>query len=678
MARTHSRGAHAGKPAPLIGPRRPGPASGTRPARPQPGRRRAVAVVPSRIRLRLSRNRIVAASAATVLLLTGVALGWASPEPSAEPTVQGFLLDWEDGQYSAAAALTTGGPGAVTAALSSAYNQLGAVGVTLGMAAVSQHGDTADATFNASVDLGHGGAPWTYHNSFGLRRIGDGWKVVWAPSLIAPGLRPGLRLAVLSSMPQRAQLLDSTGQPLAPLSTVDTVGVIPARLTQPAQTAAGLASATGLASSQILGWISEAPAAGFLELVRFSPAQYAQLAGQLSRVPGLVVKQEQMRLFGSIAAAVTGSVGGEASSVLQQEGVPFRPGTTVGLSGLQQAFQHSLIGSPTTQVVEENASGQVVAVLKAWPGHSGTNVSTTIDARVQNAADAAVGGAPGSAAIVAVSATTGRVLAVAGSQAGGMPAVDPLDGRYPPGQAFTIISSAALLSADTALTLNTAIPCVASNGLGGENFTNDPPEPNLGPQPPFSTDFANACGTAFAGLSLQLTAKDLQSAADGFGLGADWQLPLSSFAGSMQPPKTQAELAEDTIGNGSVQVSPLGMALAAGLVQSGVWHGPSLITSPADPGLTPRAPFSTEVVSSLRTLMRSTVTSGAGKAANAAGLPVYGQVGSAPLATGGLRAAWFVGYQGNVAFAVLELTSSAAGSAAPVAGQFLSQLQAGV
>jgi cell division protein FtsI/penicillin-binding protein 2 len=294
---------------------------------------------------------------------------------------------------------------------------------------------------------------------------------------------------------------------------------------------------------------------------------------------------------------------------------------------------------------------------------------------VQDAADAAVGGAPGSAAIVAVSATTGRVLAVASSQAGGRPAIDPLDGRYPPGQAFTIVSGAALLSGG--FNPNTPIPCIASNEVGGENFTNDPPEPDLGQQPPFSTDFANACGTAFAGLSLQLTAKGLQGAAGGFGLGADWQLPLSSFAGSMRPPKGQAELAEDSIGNGSVQVSPLGMALAAGVVQSGVWHGPSLITNPADPGLTPRAPFSTQVVSSLRTLMRSTVTSGAGKAANAPGLPVYGQVGSAPMAASGQRATWFVGYQGNVAFAVLELTSSAAGSAA-VAGQFLGQLQAGV
>jgi cell division protein FtsI/penicillin-binding protein 2 len=347
----------------------------------------------------------------------------------------------------------------------------------------------------------------------------------------------------------------------------------------------------------------------------------------------------------------------------------------VGLSGLQQAYQRTLVGTPTTEVVEENASGHVVSVLKSWSGRGGTNVSTTIDARVQDAADNAVDSAPASAAIVAVSASSGRVLAVASNQAAGTPAVDPLNGRYPPGQAFTMVSAEALLSGG--FKPDTPIPCIASNEVGGEDFTNDPPEPDLGPQPPFSTDFADACGTAFAGLSLQLSAKSLDGAASGFGLGAEWQLPLSSFAGSMQPPADQAELAEDSIGSGSVQVSPLGMALAAAVVESGAWHAPSLVTSPPDPGQTPRAVFGAQTVSALRTLMRSTVTSGAGQAANVAGTPVYGQVGSAPMATGGLRAAWFVGYQGNVAFAVLELSNSATASAAPLTGQFLSQLQAG-
>ncbi len=610
-----------------------------------------------------------------MVLLAGLALGWASPEPSPEPTVQSFLLAWENGDYTVAAALTTGAPAvAVAAALQSAYQQLGAADLSLGMASISQLGDTADAHFNASVDLGRGGLPWNYQGSFALRRVGGGWKVVWRPSVIVPGLRPGLRLAVLSTMPPRAQLLDAEGTPLAPRSPVYTVGVVPGRLTDLALTANRLARATGLDANEIFNWIAEAPSAQFLELLRLSPAEYQALRPRLARTPGLIIRPGRSRLFNSIAASVSGSVGTETARVLKQEGAPYRPGTTVGLSGLQQAFQRLLVGTSTTEIVEENAAGQVMTVLKLWPGRGGTDVRTTINAKVQLAADRAVNSLPESAAIVAIDPATGHVLAVAQHNAAGRPAVSALTGRYQPGQAFTIVSTAALLS--SGLGLNTPIPCGVSNAVGGENFTNNPPEPNLGT---FRTDFADACGTAFAGLSLRLNAKELQSAATNFGLGASWQLPVPSFTGTMQAPANQAELAEETIGYGSVLVSPLDMALAAAVVQSGTWHPPSLVTSPPDPGLSPRVPLGAQVVSSLRTLMRSTVTTGAGHAASIGTAPVYGQVGSAPLRHDGPGnwCSWFVGFRGNVAFAVLELTKSARDSAAPLAGQFLRGLQAG-
>ena len=150
------------------------------------------------VRPRTTRGRVIAAAGATVVLLVGLALGWASPEPSAEPTVQAFLLAWENGDYANAATLTTGAPAvAVAAAMESAYQQLGAADLVLTMGDITQHGDTADAHFRASVDLGRGGQPWTYTGNFVMRREGGGWKVEWKPSVIVPGLRPGLRLAVL-------------------------------------------------------------------------------------------------------------------------------------------------------------------------------------------------------------------------------------------------------------------------------------------------------------------------------------------------------------------------------------------------------------------------------------------------------------------------------------------------
>jgi cell division protein FtsI/penicillin-binding protein 2 len=609
---------------------------------------------------------------AVLVLCIGLVLGWGSPDPSAEPTVQAFLLAWEDGQYRAAADFTTGNQNVVAAELADAYRQLNAADLVLGISAITEHARTASARFSAFIDLGRGGLPWNYQGRFSLRRVGASWKVVWSPAVIVPGLRAGQRLAVLTTIPRRAQLLDSAGKPLAQPSPAYIAGVRPDALKNPTATADALARATGLPASQMLGQILAAPSASFLTLVHLRPAVYHRLSRRLRKVPGLMVMQTWTRLFDSIAPVISGSVGTETAQVLRMTGVPYRPGTTVGLSGLQQAFQRTLAGTPTTEVVVQDAAGHLVAVLKRWPGHRGTAVQTSIDSATQRAANTALSSLPQSAAIVAIRPGGGQILAVARHTARGLPAISPLSGSYPPAQAFTIVSTAALLA--NGFSASTPTPCRAANTVGGEVFSNDPPEPNLGTQPLFSTDFAHACGTAFAGASLNLNARELTSAAAAFGLGRSGPLPLPYFSGAMPSPAGYAQLAADSIGAGSVRVSPLDMALAAGVVQSGSWHPPSLLPA-ADPGRAPRMPFSSAVFSRLRTLMHSVVRVGAGKAARGPG--VYGQVGSIPLGHGGVQASWFVGFRADVAFAVLIFSKSHGISAAPAAGRFVQALQSG-
>jgi cell division protein FtsI/penicillin-binding protein 2 len=638
----------------------------------------------SGVRSRATLARAVAVACVLAVLSFVLVQGGGSPSPSAEPTVQAFLLAWESGQYQAAAALTTGNRADVAHVLSDTYSQLDAADLALSMGKISQRGGTASAQFDASVDLGRGGLPWTYQGHFALRRVHSSWKVEWSPAVIVPGLKSGDRLAVLTTVPRRAQVLGATGKSLAQPSPVYVVGVRPGRLKNPGVTAEDLARATGLdgLASQVLGQIRAAPSAHFLELVTLRPASYRRLSSRLGRIPGLIVRQARMRLFDSIAPAISGSVGTETAKILLADGVPYRPGTTVGISGLQEEFQTRLAGTPTTEVVvQDAATGRQVAVLKRWPGSLGNTVKTTIDPATQRAADSVLSSLGESAAIVAIRPGGGQILAVAQHNASGMPAVNPLAGQYRPGQTFTIISTAALL--DSGFSASTPTPCNATNSVGNESFLNEPTEPNLGPQPPFSTDFDHACGTAFVGLSLNLTAKELSHAATVFGIQLPWHLlgDPSAFAGSMQPAVGYAELAADSIGSGTVRVSPLDMALAAGVVQSGSWHPPSLVTSPPDPGLTPHAAFGFQVVSRLRSLMRSAVRSGAGKAADVDGSAVYGQVGSAPLGTSqadkGLRASWFVGYYADIAFAVLVFTKSPDVPAAALAGQFVRALRPG-
>src|SRR5579859_1770499 len=623
----------------------------------------------SGFRARLSPARIVIA----VLVLGFVTIvfsGGLWSAPSAEPTAQQFLLDWQQHSYAAAAALTTGQPAAVTTELANAYRGLDAAAFYLKMGPISQSGDTATAQFTASVDLGQNGAPWMYTGKFTLRRVGQAWKIAWSPSVINPGLRQGEQLAVISTTRHRMPILDAEGRPLQVPSTAYLVGVRPDRLKSAAATADGLGSVTAIEPSEVVGWILAAPRRRFLELVTLRPAEYHDLARQLSKVPGLIVRKRRVLLFNSTAPAVVGSVGAEASTALRNAGIAYRPGVTVGLSGLQARYQSYLAGTPTTEVVAETASGHMVRVLKTWMGRPPTAVHTTIEAGIQQAALRAVAGAQGSAAVVALQASTGRILAVAERKARGMPPIDPLAGHYPPGAAFTIVSSEALLAKGVAV--NTPVPCTTVNSVGGHNFHNVP-QAETDQSATFAGDFAQSCANALAGLSQRLSTAELNKAAAGFGFGQQWQLPLPGFSGTVGASSGVAQLAAATVGQGNVKVSPLTMAEVVAQVATGTWHEPSLVIKPPDARKSRQTPFAASTLASLRNLMREAVRSGAARRADVAGQPVYGQVGTALLKPGRHRkwATWFVGYRGDIAFAVVEFSGSPRVSAAPIAASFL-------
>jgi cell division protein FtsI/penicillin-binding protein 2 len=620
-----------------------------------------------------------------LLVAVGISDG-RSPDASAEPAVQSFLMDWEQGQYLRAAQLTTGNPAAVALALRTAYNQLDAAAINLNMAGITQTGHSAVARFSATVDLGLDGAAWNYVGWFPLRWTDKGWKIRWSPSVINPGLRAGTRLAVRTTLAPRAQILNASGQSLQTPSTAYELGVRPDKLTDPQATATGLSEVTGLGSSSLLAAMQSGPSRPFLPLVTLDPATYARMRHALHGVPGLVVQPVKRRLFDSIAGDVVGTVGTEVARSFRAEGVAYQPGNTVGLSGLQQYYQRRLVGTPTTEVVVEDDNGHLVSVLNKWSGPAAQPVRTTLSSAAQIAADQALATTSSPAAIVAVQASTGKILAV-----GRHGDADPLDGHYSPGQAFTIVSTAALLG--TGLSAKASIPCNNASDVGGQTFTNHPSSHSLGSQPTFSQDFAYGCSTAFAGLSMRLNASGLSTAAASFGLGSSWRLSLPTFGGSVLAPTSTAQVAADSMGSGDVQVSPLGLAMVAAQVDSGTWHDPSLILAPAsaDPPVTTKAAtkstVSLQVMTTLRDLMRTTVRSGAARAADLPGVPVYGQAGHAPLpptasgsptsssrGTKGQQTYWFVGYRGNVAFAILEIGKSSSTSAVPLAAQFLRNL----
>ncbi len=604
------------------------------------------------------------------LLCVGFATGFGGAA-SPEPTVQAFLLDWQLGKYAQAATLTTGNDGQVVSQLTAAYTDLDATNTFLALNSVTQHGDTAVATFKVTVDLAQNGQQWSYLGRFSLAVRNGQWIIDWAPSVINPSLGPGDRLAVLTSYSPRAPVEDSAGQPLLSSSTDYHVGVYPGRLSNMARTAAEFSQITGLSEQQVLGQIRAAPPRQFLSLLTLDPGspQFQEIWSRLVKVPGLSAQRKTERLFGSAAPEVVGTIGTEDSSALRAEGAAFQPGQTMGLSGLEQTYQDSLAGTPSTSIVVVNAAGRTVATLSTVAGQAGTPVRTTIDSHDQAAAAAALAAQHNSGEIVAVDSSTGDVSALAAHQAGSVPLPPdgPLAAKLEPGMAFSIVSAAALLGIGDVST-SQPLPCQNVADVGGQTFTYQP-----GPtaSTTFAADFADGCGTAFATMSEKLTAGQLSAVERSFGIGTQWNLRVPAFSGSAAAVTGQAGVAAQATGTGGVLMSPLGMAMVAAEVDAGTGRTPVLVA--ADPPATWQAPLSTSKLGELRQLMRQAVQAGSARAANVRGEPVYGQSG---VVQTGAHAylSWFVGYRGSMAVAVIETGTTQAQAAAALAGAFLSHI----
>jgi len=339
----------------------------------------------------------------------------------------------------------------------------------------------------------------------------------------------------------------------------------------------------------------------------------------------------------------------------------------VGTSGLQRAYEDVLAGPPGTALAVTNpVTAEVITTIEQWPGAPVAPLVTTLDLRVQRAATAALAGAAGRAALVAVDTGSGDVLAIANNPVEGLPAA--LAGEYPPGSTFKIVTASAALRAGFAP--GSAVDCPASLSAGGRTFSN---ASSVVPGPTtLAGAFAVSCNTAFIEVGRQVGTPALLAAGESFGFGFGPPLPVASVSGSVPEPDSDVVAAADAIGQGTVTASPLHMASVAAAVANGAWVQPHVVACGECDSR------SISGAAGLRDMMRQVVTAGSGRAvAGVRGGPVHGKTGSAQVAGGGAHA-WFVGWQGSVAFAVfVEFGGSGAESAAPLAAAFLTELAVG-
>jgi cell division protein FtsI/penicillin-binding protein 2 len=612
------------------------------------------------------------ALAAIAALTIGILLPACSSGPTAREVAASFLRDWSAHDCTGMRSLAASPPADFTTANKTAYADLGASSVALTAGPLVTAGSSAaHEAITARYRLpGVGVVPIA--STLRLVKSGAGWQVAWAPATIAPQLKAGGRLAVQVTWPPRAQILGAGGAPLTSQVPMVTIGVEGQRIRQRSVVRSVLlaAGAPRRAVDTALAGATSQPT-WFEPVFTVSWRRYLQLKPSVYPVPGTVFEtvHERAPLTPGLGYVV-GSVGPVTAEELQQLGPPYSAASIVGQTGLERADQKQLAGQPGVTVTAVSAAGATVGTVATLPPRAGAPVTTSIDPAVQRAAEAALASVRKNAALVAVDARTGQVLASVSVPAGG--GFDlALDGSYPPGSSFKVLTSTALI--EHGLRPSSPASCPTTITVDGEVFHN---AEGTAPVTDLLHAFAESCNTAFIGLATRhLTGAELTATARLYRIGQAPQLGLPAFAGSVPAPGDQADLAADVIGQGQVLVSPLNMAMVAAAVDTGEIRAPQLVTAAAS---APAAPASlpSAVVRSLHTMMAQVTLTGT---ASGQGLPAgtYAKTGTAqyghgnPLPTD----AWLIGFHGSLAFAMITVDGGEGGPTdGPVVATFLKKV----
>ena len=322
----------------------------------------------------------------------------------------------------------------------------------------------------------------------------------------------------------------------------------------------------------------------------------------------------------------------------------------------------------------------------------GNDMTLTLDAKLQQYVATLLNGQKGAA--VVLNPATGGILATAS-----YPNFDPtrvedylkqpdsplldraLQGAYPPGSIFKIVTAAGILE-DLPGMAGETIHCNGALEVNGFILKDNAVHGNVD----FKEAFARSCNVAFGSYGLALGAKDFVNMAGAFGIGVSPDFPLPLYQGYMPRADELSgpALASSAIGQGQVLVSPLQAALLASAVANGgEIMKPYLISRYSGPGGFEKTfrpekwlmPMTPAVAGVIKDEMIAVVQSGTGRAAALPGITVAGKTGSAENPHGKSHA-WFVGFapaeQPRVVVAVvLENQGSGGAKAAPLAREIL-------
>jgi penicillin-binding protein 2 len=385
-------------------------------------------------------------------------------------------------------------------------------------------------------------------------------------------------------------------------------------------------------------------------------------------LPGVIVEVEPQRVYptSTFAAHLLGYVR-EVSDEQMKQG-RYRRGDMIGQSGLERLLDEHLRGRDGGERIEVDAMGRPVQVMRREEPDPGAQVITTVDRRIQEAAEQAMAGKAGS--VVVMDPRNGDVLAMTSSPAFPLDRLtgnvdrdewvrlvkDPLtplmnralQGQYPPGSVFKIVVAAAGLQ-EGSLTPMDRVYCTGEFSLGHWTFK-DWKKGGHGHMD-LRSAIAQSCDVFFYQAGLKVGADTMARYAQAFGLGAPTGIDLGGERFGLVPLSASQRLrlkrpwqAGDTvnisIGQGQLLVTPLQVArMMVAVANGGILWKPRLVQRveradgtlaySTESKMTDRAELSPVVWAFLRNALTAVVKEGTGVAARLPGVDIAGKTGTA-------------------------------------------------
>jgi hypothetical protein len=392
---------------------------------------------------------------------------------------------------------------------------------------------------------------------------------------------------------------------------------------------------------------------GALDVVQDGNGQKAVRWGPTVLYPGLGA--DQTLSAGAIAASASDTkvLAADGKTVLTAAAYPSLADIVPTIARYAADHGGTKGGSGGRGVAIVGSDGALVRTLKVFTAPTAATAPTTIDARLQAAAEQAVldphvKGHPSS--VVALDWRTGHILAIAYHG----PNDDAINAIKAPGSTMKIITSAALFD-HAGLNPGSLAPCLKTQQAAGGVFKNEADVP-ANPHATIQQAFAESCNTAFVKDGFDDLVHDgdastlHEEAYTVFGLGS-WSIGggVATTDPSIPADPDGRDQAAQFIGQGKTTMTPLILASVAATVADTGFHQPIIV-----PG-TRQAPAARQISATtagyLRQMMRAVVAYGTA-APRLAGLPGVGaKTGTAE--EGDHTNGWLTAYNGRIAVASL-------------------------